>query len=178
VAQGILDFCTNFGLVSYLRWSLRWFGFDLQGSGSAREGIDDWDKASSLAVGAIPRRSTSSLAELGLDMQLLGTIEPGHVASGDVSAWITLIRAHPSLALAPPQQGFNPFTKQPHSFKPASDSASVLVDGTNVGTIHSAMDGSRRLVVWSVATKRTQVTNIAQDVASRLGWRLAFATDA
>jgi hypothetical protein len=111
-------------------------------------------------------------------MQLLGTIEPGHGAMAGRGEWILLIGVHSSLAPGSPHQGINPFTMQPHLFKPAPDYARVLLDGTEVGAIHWAMDGSHRLVVWSVTAARSYVTDIAQDVASRLGWRLALGADA
>jgi hypothetical protein len=113
-----------------------------------------------------------------LDMQFLGTIAPDDGSSADQGEWIMLIGAHSSLAMAPAQQGINPFTKQSHLFKPAPDYASVLLDGTKVGAIHWAIDGSNRLVVWSVPTAKTHVIDIAQDVASRLSWCFALGIDA
>lgn len=105
-------------------------------------------------------------------------IEPDHGASADQGEWIMLIGAHASLAPGAAQQGISPFTKQPHLFKPAPDYTHVMLDGTKVGAIHWAMDGSRRLVVWSVEVARTHVADVAQDVASRLGWRFSLVTDA
>ena len=111
-----------------------------------------------------------------LDMQLLGTIEPDDVASADPGEWIALIGKHTSLAAALPKQGMNPFSKQPHLFEPAKDYASAVLDGSKVGAIHLAMDGSHRLIVWSEPAARSHVTGIAQDVASRLGWRFVVDT--
>ena len=110
-------------------------------------------------------------------MELLGTIEPGHGASADQHEWIVLIGAHALLAPAAPKQGVNPFTKQPLLFKSGPDYASVLLDGSKVGAIHWAMDGSHRLVVWSLAAARTPVADVARDVASRLRWCFSLGTD-
>jgi hypothetical protein len=112
-----------------------------------------------------------------VDMDLLGTIEPNHGVSADQHEWIVLIGVHSSLAPAVPKQGVNPFSKQPILFKPAPDYASVLLDGRKVGAIHWAMDGSHRLVVWSLAAARTHVADVAQDVASRLGWRFVIGAE-
>jgi hypothetical protein len=111
-----------------------------------------------------------------MDLHFLGTIEPHHGATADQNAWIALIGAHPSLGPALPQQGINPFTRQAHIFNPSPGYASVLLDGTKVGAIHCAMDGSLRLVVLSVVASKAHVTMIAQDVASRLSWRFAVGT--
>ena len=112
-----------------------------------------------------------------LDMQLLGTIEPDDAPLADPGEWIALIGKHTSLAAALPKQGINPFSKQPYLFKPTQDYAGVLFDGDKVGAIHWAMDGSHRLIVWSEPAARVHVTEIAQDVASQLGWRFVAGTD-
>jgi hypothetical protein len=124
------------------------------------------------------RELTDPVEFFGMDMQFLGTIEPGPGAAADPDEWIMLIGAHSSLALVSPQHGINPFTKQPHLFKPAADYANVVLDGAEVGAIHWAEDGSHRLVVWSVAAAKTQVTEIARDVASKLGRRFVLGEDA
>jgi hypothetical protein len=115
---------------------------------------------------------------MGMDMDFLGAIEPDHDASADQNKWIALVGAHSSLAPGKPQQGINPFTKNAHVYKPAPDYAHVLLDGTEVGAIHWAMDNSHRLVVWSVAAAKSHVKAVAQDVASRLSWRFVLRTDA
>jgi len=104
-------------------------------------------------------------------MELLGTIEP---AAGDAmhrDGWIALIDAHPSLAPVQPRQGINPFTKLPHIYQAAPDSAIVLLDDAKEGAIHWAMDDSHRLLVWSMPNSRARVVAVAQDVASILGGR-------
>lgn len=102
---------------------------------------------------------------------LLGTIEPdlGSIAGKD--EWIALVKVHPLLALCEPKQGINPFTKAPMIFQPHPDHARVIVDDTQVGSIHWAMDDSRRLIVWSEPAAKSSVLDVANDVASRLGWR-------
>jgi hypothetical protein len=112
-----------------------------------------------------------------VDMELSGTIEPNHGASANQLEWIVLIGAHSSLAPGVPKPGVNPFSKQPILYKAAPDYARVLLDGRKVGAIHWAMDGSDRLVVWSLAAARTHVTEVAQDVASRLGWRFVIGAE-
>jgi hypothetical protein len=110
-------------------------------------------------------------------MQLLGTIEPDDASSADQGEWLALMGKHKSLAAALPKQGINPFSKQPYLIEPAKDYASVLLDGSKVGAIHWAMDGSHRLIVWSEPAARTHVMDIAQDVASQLRWRLVLGAD-
>jgi len=104
-----------------------------------------------------------------LDKKFIGTIEPDSGATFDRNGWIALIGAHSSLAAAQTRQGINPFTKEPHVYRPAPDYAGVLRDGAEVGAIHWAMDDSRRLAVWSMPGAEAQVIVVAQDVASRLG---------
>ena len=101
---------------------------------------------------------------------LLGTIEPSPDSDAGKNEWIALIGVHSALALYEPKQGINPFTKAPILFKPHPDTARVIVDGSQVGSIHWAMDDSRRLVVWAETAAKSRVIAIANDVASRLGW--------
>ena len=104
-------------------------------------------------------------------MDSLGTILPTVGATTGRDEWISLIGVHPSLATVPDRQGINPFTKDPYLFKAPRDSARVLVAGTEVGNITWAEDELQLLVVWSVATATAQVTNVAIDIASKLGWQ-------
>jgi hypothetical protein len=113
-----------------------------------------------------------------MDMELLGTIEPGDGAAADRKEWNAVIAAHSFLSPGQPQQGVNPFTREPLTYKPAPDYALIIVDGAKVGAIHWAMDDSRRLVLWSIPTARIQVIDTAQDVASRLGWHLLLSKPA
>ena len=106
-----------------------------------------------------------------MNNELVGTIEPNPGSLAGKSEWIALIGVHSALALREPKQGVNPFTKAPMSFKPHPDAARVVVDGTQVGSIHWAMDDSRRLIVWSETAAKLRVVDIANDIASRLGWR-------
>jgi hypothetical protein len=102
---------------------------------------------------------------------LVGTIEPDAGSLAGKNEWIALIGIHSALALHEPKQGVNPFTRTPMSFKPHPDAARVVIDGTQVGSIHWAMDDSRRLVVWAEPAAKSRVVDIANDVASKLGWR-------
>ena len=111
-------------------------------------------------------------------MQLVGTIGADDASSADQGEWIAPIGKHTSLAAPHPKQGINPFTKQPHLFKPAKDYASVLLEGSKVGAIHWATDGSHRLIVWSAPGAISHVTDIALDVASTLGGRFVVDTEA
>ena len=104
-------------------------------------------------------------------MDLLGTIEPIAGTTFGRSEWISLIGAHPALAPVQPLLGINPFTKRPHLYKAPRDFARVLVEGSQVGSIAWAEDGSEVLVVWSAPAAGADVANVAADVASRLGWR-------
>lgn len=102
--------------------------------------------------------------------EFVGTIEPDTGSLAGKNEWIALIGVHSALALYEPKQGINPFTKAPISFKPHPDTARVVVDGVQVGSIHWAMDDSRRLVVRAERAAIARVIAIANDVASRLGW--------
>jgi hypothetical protein len=113
-----------------------------------------------------------------MHMDLLGTIEAADGATAGRNEWIALIGAHSSLAPVPPRRGINPFTKEPHNYAAAPDSARILLDGVEVGAIHWAQDQSNRLLVRSVAAVVTHVNLIAQEAASRLGWRFVNGSDA
>jgi hypothetical protein len=106
-----------------------------------------------------------------MSSDLLGTIEPDFSSLAGKDEWIALINVHPLLASCEPKQGINPFTKAPMIFQSHPDHARVMVDDTQVGSIHWAMDDSRRLIVWSEAAAKSRVLDVANDVASRLGWR-------
>jgi len=104
-------------------------------------------------------------------VELLGTIEPGiDVATGKPD-WIRLIDAHPQLSSVPARWGVNPFSRSPLLFKPKPDTARVLLEQRQIGQIHWAMDDSRHLIVWADTGFEEMVGNVAQDIASRLGWR-------
>ena len=104
-------------------------------------------------------------------MELLGTIEPGAEHTSGKAEWMGLIQAHPQLSSPPAKQGTNPFTRKPISFQPDPTAAQVMSEGHQIGSIHWAMDDSRRLVVWSNAGAEEKVESVAADVASRLGWQ-------
>jgi hypothetical protein len=104
-------------------------------------------------------------------VELLGTIEPGAEHAIGKPEWINLIEAHPHLSSSPPKQGINPFTRKPHLYQPNPTGALVVIEGSQIGSIHWAMDDSRRLVVWSNAGAEEKVRSVATDVAVRLGWQ-------
>ena len=63
-------------------------------------------------------------------------------------------------------------------FSPRPDAAIVVVDGTQIGAIHWAMNDSRQLIVWSEPEAKIRVVAVASDVASRLGWRFVAPEEA
>jgi hypothetical protein len=67
--------------------------------------------------------------------------------------------------------GINPFTRVPMLFKAKPDTARVLFEERPIGQIYWAMDDSCRLIVSADAGFEDKVAKVAQDVASRLGWR-------
>jgi hypothetical protein len=71
----------------------------------------------------------------------------------------------------PDKQGINPFTRRHMLYKAAPDCARVLAEGIEIGTIHWAEDGSQRLAVWAAMGADVEVATVAEEVASRLGWR-------
>ena len=104
-------------------------------------------------------------------MELIGTIEPGVDVATGKPEWIRLIDTHPQLSSAPAVPGINPFTRAPALFKARPDSARVLLEQRPIGQIYWAMDDSRRLIVSADSGFEDRVAKVAQDVASRLGWR-------
>lgn len=104
-------------------------------------------------------------------MVFLGTIEPDSNLATGKPEWMRLIDTHPQLSRAPAVEGINPFTRGPHLFKADPYAARVRVESRQVGSIHWAMDDSRRLVVWADPGSEENVRNVAEEVASKLGWR-------
>lgn len=109
--------------------------------------------------------------------ELIGTIEPETGSLAGKNEWIALIGVHYALSVYEPKHGINPFTKTPILFRPHPDTARVVVDGTQVGSIHWAMDDSRRLVVWAETAAIARVTDVANDVAVKLGWQFIARED-
>jgi hypothetical protein len=110
-------------------------------------------------------------AEGEVVMELIGTVEPDAGVTNGKAEWICVIEAHPQLSLVPPKKGINPFSKTPHLYRADPTMARVIIEGAEVGSIHWAMDDSRRLVVWSKPGAEEKVRGIASDVAARLGWQ-------
>jgi hypothetical protein len=87
----------------------------------------------------------------------------------DRAAWVALIPTHPGLALVPPKQGTNPFTREPMLFFAGADTAYVLVSGKPVGKMDWAPDDSRQISVWTAEADAAEaIGGIAADVAARL----------
>jgi len=104
-------------------------------------------------------------------MDFLGVIrsKPGQ-PDLDPAAWVALIPAHPALALVPPKQGTNPFTREPMLFFSGADTAYVVVSGKPVGKMDWAPDDSRQISVWTADHGAIEaIGGIAADVAARLG---------
>ena len=53
----------------------------------------------------------------------------------------------------------------------APDCARVLAGGIEVGMLHRAIDDSQRLAVWAAMGAEAPIATVAEEVASRLGWR-------
>ena len=83
----------------------------------------------------------------------------------DRRRWTELIAAHPNLARVRDREGINPFTRAPMIYRAAPDSADVIVDGAEVGTMTWAQDGSHQIWVEGVAEL---VEPLALEVASKL----------
>jgi hypothetical protein len=107
-------------------------------------------------------------------MVFVGTVEPGSETMGGRSDWIRLIEGHPLLSPVPAVAGINPFTRRPNVYTANPDTAQILKEAKQIGSIHWAMDGSCRLVVWSHPGCEEQVKEVAEDVAARLGWHLVI----
>jgi hypothetical protein len=103
-------------------------------------------------------------------VELLGTIEPGVDATSGKPDWIRLIDVHPQLSPVPARWGVNPFSRGPLLFKSKPDTARVLLEQIEIGLIYWAMDDTCRLIVCASAGFEERVRNLAQEVASRLGW--------
>ena len=105
-------------------------------------------------------------------MELIGTIEAGAGLATGKAEWIRVLKGHPQLSPVPPEDGTNPFSfsRKPLPYPRDPTTAHVRIDGNQVGSIHWVTDGSRRLLVWSIAGAEEKVGNVATDVASRLGW--------
>ena len=100
-------------------------------------------------------------------MKLLGTVEPFDGATAERNAWVALISAHSSLAPVAPRQGINPFTRKPHSFEARADSARIVLDGIDVGTVFSTSSLQRPGLdnfVWPTSLVLLVISSIATGV--------------
>jgi hypothetical protein len=80
-----------------------------------------------------------------------------------------LIDSHPALRHVPPHTGINPFTREPWEYNAPASTAQITVEGTRVGAIEWAMDGSRYLLVHAAEGRVDFVESVATDVATTLG---------
>jgi hypothetical protein len=80
--------------------------------------------------------------------------------------WIELIARHPALVPVKPELGVDPFTKKPHEYQPHLGAARVVLDGTEVGMMTWAEDGSSQIAVSGTAGV---VEKVAADLAAALG---------
>jgi hypothetical protein len=103
-------------------------------------------------------------------LEFIGTIEPDARVAAGKAEWLHVIHAHPQLSPASANEGINPFTSKPMQSSPRPEEALVMIDVTEIGSIHWAVDDSRRLVVWSKTGAEKKVGGVAKDVAARLGW--------
>lgn len=103
-------------------------------------------------------------------MAYIGRLKPvTESAEIDEMRWIKLIDSHGSLRHAPPVNGINPFTRQPWVFYAADSTAEVIIDGTSVGSIVWASDGSSLLFVNADDEWVDTVASIAEEIAKTLG---------
>jgi hypothetical protein len=103
-------------------------------------------------------------------VELVGTIETDAAVATRKTEWIHVIETHPQLSAVEAKKGVNPFSKRPQLCQSSQTTAQVIIDRSQCGFIHWAMDDSRRLVVWSIAGAEEKVRGVAIGVAARLGW--------
>jgi hypothetical protein len=100
-------------------------------------------------------------------VRILGSItSPPDPPGIDREQWTGLVVAHPNLARFKDREGVNPFTRKPMIFRAGDDSAHVIVDGVEVGTMSWAQDGSHQV---SVEGDAELVEPVAVEVAFKLG---------
>ena len=98
------------------------------------------------------------------------TIEPDAAVATRKAEWIHVIEIHPRLSAVEAKKGVNPYSKKSRLYQASPTTAQVIIDGSQGGFSHWAMDDSCRLVVWSRAGAEEKVRGVATDVAARLGW--------
>jgi hypothetical protein len=128
--------------------------------------LEEPSKPLKLSVGR-GRPQLNGKAFGGRTMDYLGRIttqsEPPSV---DLQRWIALIARHPMLAPVKPVTGINPFTRKPQEYRPHPGAARVILDGTEIGSMTWAEDGSSQIDVWAASSA---VDKIAIEVAAELG---------
>jgi hypothetical protein len=82
--------------------------------------------------------------------------------------WLEIIREHPNLAPIPPKKGINPFTRESMLIHAATGSVLVVVDGSEVGSMGWALDGSNKI---TVSGESDTVLQLARDIAKEQGGR-------
>lgn len=80
---------------------------------------------------------------------------------GRMTAWMALIDSHPMLKRPESKMGLNPFSKQPMEFKPNGSSAEIWEDGSEIGQVFAAMDGSPKLIVDAEDGREAQAIKLA-----------------
>ena len=66
-------------------------------------------------------------------MKIEGSIKPAGGTTFDKAAWCELIDRRSELRRPAPREGINPFTKEPHVYRPPYDAAEVLLNGNVIG---------------------------------------------
>ena len=97
--------------------------------------------------------------------QILAEPDPPGISK---QRWVDLIREHPNLGAHPPRQGINPFTREAMLYRPPPDSARVIVNEIEVGSMTWAQGESNSI---DVSGERHMVVPLAHDIAGLLGGR-------
>jgi hypothetical protein len=80
--------------------------------------------------------------------------------------WVKLIASHPHLVPIPPRDGTNPFSGGPFLYPAHPGGVHVKTEGTTIGMMIWAHDGTNRIAVEGNVGL---VEQIAAEVASKLG---------
>ena len=89
-----------------------------------------------------------------------------------VDGWLSLIESREDLITYPERVGTNPFTGLPVNFRPPPTTVRIIRQGSDVGHIRMAEDGSTNLIVASLLEDRETTLSIAEGIATELQSRL------